>query len=125
VARSFSASAFNIALTADILVTVIAAVLRRAVSGSNVVLTVSAAVNLANATLVKVVFLLRFGDRRRRWRLLSADERLRLVSDFFLLNNVVVWLFSSDDDLLRLATLFSDDQRLAAFLSYYDGSLRR
>jgi hypothetical protein len=125
VARSLSAATLDITLTADILVTIIAAVLRRAVSGSNVVLTVSAAVNLANATLVKVVFLLRFGDWRRRWRLFSADERLRLVSDFFLLNNVVVWLLSSDDDLLRLATLFSDDQRLAALLSYYDGSLRR
>jgi hypothetical protein len=125
VARSFSAAALDETLTADIFVAVIAAVLRRAVSGPDVVLAVSATINLADATLVKVVFLLRLGDWGRRWRLFSADERLRLVSDFFFLNKVVVWLLSSDDDLLRLATLLSDDQGLAALLSYYDGSLRR
>jgi hypothetical protein len=125
VARSFSASALDKTLTADIFVAVIAAVLRRTVFWSDVVLAVSATVHLADATLVKVVFFLRFGDWRGRWRLLSANERLVLISYFLFLNKVVVWLIPSDDDLLRFATLFSDDQRLATLLSYYDGSLRR
>jgi hypothetical protein len=125
VARSFSAAALDKTLTADILVAFIAAVLRRTVFWSDVVLTVSATVHLADATLVKVVLFLRFGDWCGRWRLFSANERLVLVSDFFLFNKVVVWLIPSNDDLLRFATLFSDDQRLATLLSYYDGSLRR
>jgi hypothetical protein len=124
VARSLSAAALDVTLTADIFVAVVTAVLGSAVLRSDVVLAMSATVHLADATLVEVVFLLRFGDRCGRWRLLSTNKRLVLVSDFFLLNKVVIWLIPSNDDLLRFATLFPDDQRLAAFLSYYDRSLR-
>jgi hypothetical protein len=125
VAKSLSAASLDITLTANVLVAVIVAVLRRTVFGSDVVLAISATVDFANATLIKVVFLLRFGNWCRGRRLLSANERLVLVPDFPLLNKVVVWLVPSDDDLLSFAALFSDNRRLLAFLSYYDGSLRR
>jgi hypothetical protein len=76
VPRAFSAAAFNDAFAAHVLVTVITAVLRSAVSRSNVVLMATAAIHLANATLVEVVLLWRLGCRsysRSRWFLL-ADQ---------------------------------------------------
>jgi hypothetical protein len=73
-ARSLSAIAFNDTFTADVLVAVIAAILRSAVPWSNVVFVATAAVHLANATLVEVVLLWRLRGRydcRSRWFFLT------------------------------------------------------
>jgi hypothetical protein len=127
VTRSFSAVAFDHAFTADILVAVVAAILRSTVFGANVVLTMTTAVHLADAALVEVVLLWRFRGRydSRSRRFFPTDQWLTLVSHFFLFDEFVVGLFLANDDLLRFATLFSYDHRLAAFLSYYDWRLRR
>jgi hypothetical protein len=126
-ARSFSAVAFNDTFATNVLVAVIAAILRSAVSGSNVVFVATAAIHLANATLVEVVLLWRLRgsyNSRSRWFLLT-NQRHALIPYFFLFNKFVVRLgFFANDDLLGFATLFSDDHRIATFLSYYDRRLR-
>ena len=74
--RSFSAVAFNDTFAANVLVAVIAAVLRSAVPGSNIVLVATSAIDLANATLVEVVLLWwlwgRYNSRSRGF--LLADQ---------------------------------------------------
>jgi hypothetical protein len=125
VARSLPAAAFDHTFAADVFIAVIAAVLRSTISRANVILAVTATVHFADATFVKVVFLLRLRrhDCRSR-RFLSTDKWLALVSYFFFLHEFVVRFLLTNDDLLRLATLFSYDHRLAPLLSYYDRRLR-
>jgi hypothetical protein len=127
VPRSFSAVAFNDTFTADVFVAVITAILRSAVPGSNVVFVATTAIHLANATLVEVVLLWRLRGRynsRSRW-FLFTDQWHAFIPHFFLLNKFVVRLnLFANDDLLGFAALFSDYDRLATFLSYYDRRLR-
>jgi hypothetical protein len=66
-ARSFSAIAFDDAFAADVFIAVIAAILRSAVPRSDVILVATAAIYLANATLVEVVLLWRLWSRHNRW----------------------------------------------------------
>jgi hypothetical protein len=84
------------------------------------------AVHFADAALVKVVLLWRFRGRYDSWSwwFLPTDQWLTLVSHFFLFDEFVVGLFFANNDLLRLATLFSYDHGLAAFFPYYDWRLR-
>jgi hypothetical protein len=67
VSRTLSAVAFDHTFTAHILVAVIAAVLRSAVFGADIVLTMPTAVHFADAALVKVVLLWRFRGRYDSW----------------------------------------------------------
>jgi hypothetical protein len=126
VPRSLSTVAFNNTLAANVFIAVIAAILRSAVSRSNIIFVTTAAIHFANATLVEVVLLWWFWCRyhRRSGRFLLTDQWHSLISNFFFLNKFVVRLLLANDDLLGFATLFSDDHRIAAFLSYYDRRLR-
>lgn len=122
-----SAVALGGALAANILIAVIAAVLRSTVLRADLILAVAATVDLTDSALVEVVLVLSLGRRRwrggRRRRLFPLHERLTLIAYLFLLNKVVVGFVASDDDLLGFATFLSYDDRglLRSGLSNDDG----
>jgi hypothetical protein len=131
VAATSASFAVDVALSSDVLVTFVA-VLRGRVARSDFTLAIVAVASSAalnNSSLVEVVLFWFRGFRCRRWwrRLFLLYQRAALISSFYRfpsLDKLILWFLPSNDDLLRFATLFPNDDGCSGCRLANDDRLR-